>query len=116
MNNKKISRGDVWLVNLDPSVGHEQAKKRPCIVISAGTFNQGPGELAVILPLTSQYRPLSWLVPIDPPEGGLSKRSYILCNQPRTVSFKRFSGNCLGVLKPERFEEIDQRLRFLLCL
>lgn len=116
LNEKKISRGDVWLVDLEPTVGHEQAKCRPCVVISAETFNQGPTELIVILPLTSRYRPLSWLVPVDPPEGGLSKRSYIVCNQPRTVSFQRFFGTRLGNIQPEKFEEIDQRLRFLLCL
>ena len=112
----KIARGDVWLVDLDPVKGHEQAKQRPCVVISTDTFNNGPGKLAVIAPLTSQYRPLSWLVQIDPPHGGVLKRAYIMCHQIRTVSLTRFSGKCLGAIAPHTLGDIEFRLRILLRL
>jgi len=38
-NNDRIGRGEIWLVDLNPTVGHEQAKCRPCVVISPEIFN-----------------------------------------------------------------------------
>ena len=103
MNKKlKIVRGDVWLVDLDPVKGHEQAKTRPCVVVSPDSFNNGPGKLAMIVPLTSIYRPLSWFVPIEPPNGGVAKRSYIMCNQLRVVAHERFTNTFLVQLSPKR--------------
>ncbi len=116
MNNKIIVRGDVWLVDLDPTVGHEQAKKRPCIVISADLFNKGKHGLAAIMPLTSKYKPLSWLVKIEPPEGGLKVVSYAIGYQIRVVSIDRFLGKSLGRLQPRTIQEIEQKLRILLAL
>lgn len=51
-----VKRGEVYLVSLDPIVGHEVAKPRPCLVISPDELN---GRSAVFLaaPLTSQHRP-----------------------------------------------------------
>ena len=89
--NPRPYRGQIWWVNLDPVVGHEQAKKRPCIVISDNIFNTGSSGLVVIIPITSKFKKLSWLVKIEPPEGGLHIISYVLCHQIRTVSLKRLS-------------------------
>lgn len=114
MSKSTIMRGSIWVVDLDPTRGHEQAKKRPCLVLSVQQFNMGPAELAVIVPLTSQYRPLSWLVPLEPPEGGIIKRSYIICNQLRTVSLERFSDSSLGTIKNETMEQVELRVRMLL--
>jgi mRNA interferase MazF len=110
------TRGDVWLVNLDPTRGREQAKCRPCVVISPELFNQGPSELVVILPITSTFRQLSWFVQLDPPEGGLVQRSYIMCNQLRTVSINRFQGSRLGVISSITMKHVENRLRILLVL
>ena len=116
MTSQMISRGGIWVVDLDPVKGHEQAKKRPCLVVSVESFNKGPANLAVILPITSKFRSLSWLVEINPPEGGLLNRSYIISNQLRTVSTQRFIGNCLGFVSPITLAKIEQRLRILLNL
>lgn len=109
-------RGDIWYVDLDPTRGHEQAKKRPCLVISADTYNKGKTELAVVLPITSRYRPLSWLVEIHPPESGLNKVSYVICNQIRTVSLDRFDEIPIGKISENTFPKIEQRLKMLLYL
>lgn len=116
MKNSRISRGDVWLVDLNPTVGHEQAKCRPYLVVSPEIFNQGPADLIVVVPITSQFRQLSWFVHIEPPEGGLTKHSYVICNQVRTVSKKRFVGSRLGSLQQKTIHQINQRLRILLEL
>jgi mRNA interferase MazF len=116
MSKLTVMRGSIWAVDLDPTRGHEQGKKRPCLVLSAEDFNVGPTELAVIAPLTSQYRPLSWLVPLEPPEGGIIKRSYIICNQLRMVSLERFSSCSLGTIKSTTMEKVEILVRMLLVL
>lgn len=116
MKNIKPSRGQVWMYNPDPTMGHEQAKPRPCIIVSTNAFNHGPGELAVIVPLTSQYHKISWHVEIKPPEGGLKKTSYILCNQIRTIALERLDNKPLGFILEETMIAIEERLRTLLEL
>jgi mRNA interferase MazF len=117
MNNLKISRGSIWIIDLDPVLGHEQAKKRSCVVISDDIFNNSSRGLAVILPLTSKFKPVDWFLKIEPPEGGINIRSYIICDQPRTVSIQRFVSNkSIGSIKSDTFKEIEMRLRFLLHL
>src|SRR5262249_45820767 len=72
-------RGDVWLIDFDPTQGHEQAGRRPGLIVSVDLFNQGPAGLVVVVPLTSKDRRVRWHVPVDPPEAGLKKRSFIMC-------------------------------------
>lgn len=116
MSKIKIGQGSVWLVDLDPTVGREQAKKRPCLVISDAIFNNGPSELVVILPLTSKFRAVNWHLQIDPPEGGLKVRSYIMTDQMRTVSLNRLHGECLGYVSQKTLKTVEQRIKFLLHL
>ncbi len=71
------SRGEIWDVDLDPVRGREQAGRRPALVVSVDRFNEGPADLIVIIPLTRTDRHIPWQVPIDPPEGGLSTRSFL---------------------------------------
>src|SRR5437868_5374891 len=114
MNKLKISRGDIWYVDLDPTVGHEQAKRRPCLIVSPSTFNQGPSELVVVVPLTSKYRSLPWFVILEADQSGLPVRSYIICNQIRTISIDRISGHCLGNVPAPVMAQVESRLRILL--
>lgn len=110
-------RGEIWIVALDPVIGHEQAKKRPCIVISNNIFNKNPSELVVVIPLTSRYKKVSWLVEIGRLGIGDSKiESYALCNHLRTVSLKRFSKKAIGKINDERMKIIEMRVRVLLDL
>ena len=116
INPKNLIRGSIWFVDLDPTVGNEQAKKRPCIVISANTYNQGPANLVVIMPITSRFRELYWRVPITPPEGGLDKKSFIICDQMRTISLMRFSSKCLGFVSDYTLKEVEARIKLLLFI
>ncbi|KKQ12086.1 MAG: Transcriptional modulator of MazE/toxin, MazF [candidate division TM6 bacterium GW2011_GWF2_36_6] len=113
----KPLRGDIWIVNLDPIVGHEQAKKRPCLIVSNNIFNQNPSELVVVIPLTSKYKKISWLVEIGEIRiGNVSTMSYALCNHVRTVSLARFSSKPVAHIKTDTMEKIEARLRMLLDL
>lgn len=86
----KPPRGEVWLVDLTPIRGHQQAGKRPCLVISDDIYNHGPAEKHIVLPITSHDKGIPYHMAIHPPEGGLRTTSYVLCDDIRSVSRDRF--------------------------
>lgn len=108
-------RGEVWLLGLDPAIGHEQAGTRPCLVVSVDRLNQGPAGVAMILPITSTHRKIPSHVEVKPPEGGLKVVSYIKCEDLRSVSKQRFIKR-LGAAHPGTIAEVELRLRLLLGL
>jgi mRNA interferase MazF len=110
-----VSRGEVWLVDLNPTRGHEQAGKRPCLVISVNMFNQGASELIVVLPITSKEKGIPFHVEINPPDGGLTLRSFIKCEDVRSISIERFE-RCLGTASLESLIAVEDRLRILMGL
>ena len=59
-------RGEVRVVDLDPTRGHEQAKTRPCIVVSDARFNRSASGLVVVVPLTTVSRGIPWHVRVVP--------------------------------------------------
>ena len=79
-------RGEIWLVDLDPTRGHEQSGRRPVLILSVNEFNLGPADLVIVIPLTSRIRGIPSHVRIDPPEGGLTRPSAVLCEAVRSVS------------------------------
>jgi mRNA interferase MazF len=108
-------RGEVWLADLDPTRGHEQAGKRPVLVVSEDLFNRGPAGLVIVLPITSTVRPIPTHVPIDPPEGGLKVKSAILCDAVRSISKDRFVV-CWGSVQGTTLAAVSDRLRILMRL
>lgn len=109
------SRGEVWIVSLDPTRGHEQAGTRPALVISVDAFNEGPADLAVVLPITSQAKHIPFHVEVKPPEGGLSMVSYIKCEDIRSVAKERLRKRC-GSVSAGTLEAVEDRIRILLSL
>ncbi|MGH2516517.1 MAG: type II toxin-antitoxin system PemK/MazF family toxin [Ktedonobacterales bacterium] len=109
------ARGEIWLVDLDPTRGHEQAGKRPCLVVSVDAFNQGSAGLVVVAPLTSKAKAQRFHVPITPPEAGLRVQSYIKCEDIRSVSIHRFSQHW-GFVTPATIHLVEDRFRILLGL
>jgi len=109
------ARGEIWLVDLDPVRGHEQAGKRPVLVVSIDHYNQSRADLAVVLPVTSTIRQLPLHVTISPPEGGLTNASSILCDGLRSISKQRFV-RCWGRITPATLAAVEDRLRILLNL
>ena len=108
-------RGDVWLADLSPTRGHEQAGRRPVVVVSVTLFNEGPAGLVIVLPVTTRLRPIpSWVV-VRPPEGGLRQPSAILCEGVRSISTDRL-GERWGSLSPASLAQAEDRLRILLDL
>ncbi len=109
-------RGEVWLVDLDPVVGHEQAGHRPALVLSVDAFNAGPAGLVTVLPMTSTRRAhLPSRIEVLPPDGGLRVPSYVIGEQLRTVSRRRLS-RPIGSVSPVTLASVSDVVRILLGL
>jgi mRNA interferase MazF len=108
-------RGEVWEADLGVTRGHEQAGRRPVLVLSVGAFNAGPAGLVIVLPLTSRLRAVPAHVLVQPPEGGLRRPSVILCDAIRSVS-----RDCLidrwGVVSAAPLAKAEDAVRVLLGL
>ena len=113
---KQPSRGEIWAANLNPTRGHEQAGRRPVLIISTNTFNHGPADLVFILPLTQTNRHIPLHVSVASPEGGLKARSYILCDAGRSIAKERLSGSAWGRISAKTMNQVEYRLRTLLEL
>jgi mRNA interferase MazF len=110
-----MKRGDIWRVHLDPTVGHEQAGRRPALILSVERFNTSGAELVVVLPITSKARRLPTRVRIVPPEGGLALESWVICEQPRTISQRRLVSK-LGTVTQTTIDAVSKIVGLLLGL
>ncbi len=111
----KPSRGEIWMVDLNPVRGDEQAGQRPCLIVSVNLFNHGPAELLVVLPITTREKRIPFHIPIEPDESGLAIRSYIKCEDIRSISKDRLTKQ-KGLASPEIMDLVEDRLRILLKL
>ena len=109
------ARGEVWLMNLDPTIGHEQGGRRPGLIISDDALNRGPAGLVIVLPITGTDRGIVAHVRIPSAEGGLTKSSLIMADQMRAISTKRL-GRRLGMLSAATMGQVEKRLRIVLGL
>jgi len=101
------SRGDIWLVNLDPTVGDEIKKMRPCLIVNSDSL--GKLRLRLVAPLTgwnNSFLQNLWHVRIEPDRNnGLSKASAIDVLQLRGVDTRRFVKK-LGHISAMQMEEV----------
>jgi mRNA interferase MazF len=103
------------MADLHLTRGHEQDLLRPAVIVSSDGFNRSAAELVMVLPITRTFRGIPFHVEVDPPEGGLRARSYVLCDQVRTVAKERL-GARRGELSQRTMRRCDERLRVLLDL
>ena len=86
-----MKRNDIWLVNLDPTIGAEIRKTRPCVIVSNDAVGALP--LKVIAPLTDfkeRYRTVPWMVVVEPDaKNNLTKPSVVDLFQVRCVAEER---------------------------
>src|SRR6266540_1915375 len=105
----KMQRGEIWLVNLDPTMGSEIQKTRPAVIVSSDLIGILP--LKVIVPLTEwkeRYANASWIVRINADDQNcLSKTSAADGLQVRSVSHQRLIRK-LGVLQNIQIAQIVQ--------
>jgi mRNA interferase MazF len=103
------------MLNFDPIVGHEQGGRRPGIIISSDFLHVIPSHLVIVVPISSRNRQVESQIPIQPPEGGLSRLSFALTEQLRTVSRDRLERH-LGQVEDVTLNEVLKRVRWFLDL
>lgn len=108
---KSPSRGDVVWVNLDPAVGAQIRKQRPCVIVSRSVLNE-KRLTVVVVPLSSSSPPRPPLV-VAVPSVGANSNARI--DQIRAVDKSRI-GASLGKLNRVEIEAIEQGLRMVLDL
>ncbi|MBK9712006.1 MAG: type II toxin-antitoxin system PemK/MazF family toxin [Kouleothrix sp.] len=115
---REPSRGEIWTANLDPIKGHEQAGQRPVLIVSTNGFNHGPADMIIVAPLTRTAKHIPYRVQVDPPEGGVSDRSYVLCDSIRAISKERLDTRrgAWGSVAPATLAQVEDYLRILLEL
>ena len=109
------ARGEVWLADLNPTRGHEQAGRRPVLILSEDPFNRSRAGLVIAIPITSTLRPIPLRVRLSPPEGGLKVKSDALCEAVRSLSKERLAFR-LGRVTAETMALVEDKLRVLLGL
>lgn len=119
-----ISRGQVYLVELSPTVGREQAGRRPVLVVSSDEINRLPLVVTVVVGTSAKNVPRDYPtnVRVNTRESGLAQDTVFICFQVRSLDPGRFvdpkTGRpCLvGSLPPERMREVDEAIRRSLAL
>ena len=105
---RRPRRGDVYLVNFDPTIGAEVKKTRPAVVIQNDIGNRW-SPITIVAAMTSRFEdplyPTEVLVKAS--EGGLAIDSVVLLNQLRSVDKARLVRR-LGALKSQTVREIDR--------
>jgi mRNA interferase MazF len=112
-----MKQGDIWLINLDPTVGAEIQKTRPAIIVNDNSLGKLP--LKIIVPVTDwndRYIIAPWMVKILPDSGNnLSKISSCDCFQIRSISEKRFIKK-IGRISAYHLDEIQKALAKVLTI
>ena len=108
-----MTRGEVYWVDLEPSVGSEANKRRPCVIVSRDANNRAAATVTMV-PVTSN---VSRMYPFDVYlEDTLEQPSKVQANQVRTVSKERLLGPPLAKLSSELMRQVDAALRLHLDL
>ena len=109
------NRGEVWLVDLGATRGHEQGGVRPSVVVSANRFNRSGAGLALVVPTTTATQRISLRIVINQPEGGVRRTSFIKCEDIRSIASERLIERW-GQVSDRTMALVEDRLRALLDL
>lgn len=112
----EIKRGQIWLVNLDPTIGHEINKSRPAVIIQNDIGNKY-SPITIIAPITSQkiktIYPIDALIPKQ--DSGLNVDSKAILNQIRAIDKKRLIKK-IGNVNELALEQINEAIKISLGL
>lgn len=105
-----MRRGDIYLVSLDPTAGHEQQGTRPVLIVSPDAFNKVT-RVPVVLPITSGgnfARTAGFAVSLS--GCGTRTTGVVRCDQPRALDLQARSGRCLEHVPATVMEEVLAKL------
>jgi mRNA interferase MazF len=112
-----MRRSEIWLVNLDPTIGTEINKTSPALIVSDDIVGKLP--LKIVAPITDwkdRYAIAPWMIRVDPTaENGLHKSSTIDTFQLRSISHERFVRK-LGDITDEEMLRVEKGLILVLRL
>lgn len=109
-----MKRGEIWLVDLDPTAGHEQRGRRPVLIVSPEAFNRVT-KVPVVLPITSggQFaRSAGFAVALT--GSGTKTTGIIRCDQPRALDLHARSAKKVETVPAPVIEDVLARLASIL--
>jgi mRNA interferase MazF len=109
---------EIWFADLDPSIGSEPGKIRPMVIIQSDVLNKAGHGTTVACAISSLTTAgVSFIrIAIDPSgNNGLSKRSYILCDQIRAIDVSRLK-NRVGMLEQNDINRLNASVQAILSL
>jgi mRNA interferase ChpB len=105
-----VKRGEIWLVALDPTAGHEQRGTRPVLVVSPDAFNAAT-QTPVVVPITTGggfARNRGFAVSLA--GAGTRTEGVIRCDQPRTIDLSTRKARLLESVPPAIIDEVLAKL------
>jgi len=113
-----VQRGEIYLVNLNPAQGREQAGWRPVLVLSVDPINRLPLVVTVIVGTKGENvtRDYPTNVRVSPDESGPTMETVFLCFQIRSLDPGRLGGQAVGRLSGVALEKVENAVRHCLGL
>jgi mRNA interferase MazF len=105
-------RGDAIWITLNPQAGHEQAGRRPAVVLSPAAYNGRVG-LAILCPITSQIKGYPFEVVLPP---GLAVTGAVLSDQVKSLDWRARTAALICALPAATIAEVLQKLNTLVSL
>lgn len=105
-------RGDAIWITLNPQAGHEQAGRRPAVVLSPAAYNGRVG-LAILCPITNQIKGYPFEVVLPP---GLAVTGAVLSDQVKSLDWRARTAIFICALPPATIAEVLQKLSTLVSL
>lgn len=110
----KFKQFDIWLADLNPTVGTEPGKTRPVVIIQTNLLNETHLS-TIICPITTNINPEAEILRIHLKKTQLQKQSDVLVDQPRAIDNRRFIKK-LGKLNSEQIINLKNNLKIILEL
>lgn len=111
MNYKQF---DIWLADLNPTIGTEPGKTRPVVIIQTDLLNE-THQSTIVCPITTNVKPEAEILRVHLKKAQLSKLSDVLVDQPRAIDNKRFIKR-IGKLNTEQIIQLKENLKIILDL
>jgi mRNA interferase MazF len=109
----RYRRGEIWWVNLDPTVGNETAKKRPCLILQNDVGN-ARSETTMVAPLLKGLKNYPFVVNVEATaDNGLDENRGIHLEQMRVVDNRRIDSK-LGTLDGKYWSQIERAICIVL--
>ena len=108
-------RGEIYWVDLNPTLGSEQRGLRPALVVQNDIGNRY-SPTTIVVPISSRIASSSYLVNVRLPEGLVPKPSVAKCGQVRTIDKARLRGDAIAALDAESMTRVEDALRVSLDL